>query len=120
MTCNRVLILHEGRILAADTPENLQQLMSEGGQVIAEIAAPPQELKTCWDEIPEVEYFNLAPAEGEYTRCSLTARTGIDLRPRVFELVCERGWKMRELTSNRHSLEDIFVRVTKADKEESF
>ena len=40
MTCNRVLILHQGRILAADTPENLQRMMSEGGQVVAEIAAP--------------------------------------------------------------------------------
>jgi ABC-2 type transport system ATP-binding protein len=120
MTCNRVLILHEGRILAADTPENLQKLMSEGGQCIAEIEAPLSELKGCWEQMPEVEYFNLAPAEGKYIRCSLTARTGIDLRPQVFSVVCERQWKMRELTSNRHSLEDIFVRVTRADKEESF
>ena len=32
MTCNRVLILHEGRILAADTTDNLQQRMSEQGK----------------------------------------------------------------------------------------
>src|SRR3989442_11080461 len=36
MTCSRVLILHEGRILAADTTENLQSLMSDRGQVLAE------------------------------------------------------------------------------------
>src|SRR2546426_6994825 len=45
MTCNRVVILHEGKILAADTTENLQQLMSDHGQIIAEIAAPWAELK---------------------------------------------------------------------------
>src|SRR6266446_2694513 len=38
MTCNRVLIMYEGRILAADTPENLQKFMASNGQVIAEIA----------------------------------------------------------------------------------
>src|SRR5882672_1015783 len=38
MTCNRVLIMHQGKILAADTPQNLQNIMSDGGQVIAEIA----------------------------------------------------------------------------------
>ena len=40
LTCNRVLIMREGRILAADTPENLQKSMSSHGQIIAEIAAP--------------------------------------------------------------------------------
>jgi ABC-2 type transport system ATP-binding protein len=118
MTCNRVLILHQGRILAADTPANLQHLMSEGGQVIAEIAAPEAELKACWDQVPEVEHFDLAPAEGDYIRCALSARAGVDLRPQVFSLVCERGWKLRELTHSQHSLEDIFVRVTRADREE--
>src|SRR6266516_2859444 len=117
MTCNRVLILHEGRILAHDTPDNLQQIMSEGGQVIAEILAPRAELKLCWEAMAEVEHFDLAPCEGEYVRCALTARTGIDLRPHIFALVCERGWRLRELSRSRDSLHDIFARVTHADKE---
>src|SRR6266516_2638903 len=120
MTCNRVLILHEGRILAHDTPDNLQQIMSEGGQVIAEILAPGAELKACWEAMAEVEYFDLSPCEGQYVRCALTARPGVDLRPQVFSLVCERGWRLRELSRSRHSLEDIFARVTHADKEEEF
>jgi ABC-2 type transport system ATP-binding protein len=118
MTCTRVLILHQGKILAADTPENLQHVMSEGGQVIAEIAAPVAELKACWDQVPDIQHFDMAAAEGEYTRCALTARSGVDLRPQIFSLACERGWRLRELTRSRHSLEDIFVRVTRADKEE--
>src|SRR3989454_7116531 len=40
MTCNRMVIMYEGKILAADTPENLQRLMSSKSQVVAEIAAP--------------------------------------------------------------------------------
>ena len=51
MTCNRVVIMYEGKILAADTPENLQQLMSSNSQVIAEIAAPPAELRECWAQM---------------------------------------------------------------------
>jgi ABC-2 type transport system ATP-binding protein len=45
MTCNRVLILHEGRMLADDTPRNLEKLMSDGGRIIAEIAAPLELLR---------------------------------------------------------------------------
>jgi ABC-2 type transport system ATP-binding protein len=118
MTCNRVLILHEGRMLADDTPRNLEKLMSDGGRIIAEIAAPLESLRDCWETVPEVEHFDLAPSDGEYIRCSLTARPGSDLRPQVFALACQRGWKLRELTHSRHSLEDIFVRVTRADREE--
>ena len=118
MTCSRVLILHEGRILAADTTENLQRLMSDHSQIIAEIAAPMADLKACWEQWPDVEHFDLAPVEGEFVRCALTARAGVDLRLQVFAAAYERGWPLRELTRSRHSLEDIFVRVTRPDKEE--
>jgi ABC-2 type transport system ATP-binding protein len=118
MTCNRVLILHQGRMLADDTPRNLEKLMSDGGQIIAEIAAPIELLRDCWETVPEVEHFDVAAIDGDYIRCSLTSRPGSDLRPQIFSLVCQRGWKLRELTHSRHSLEDIFVRVTRPDHEE--
>ena len=118
MTCNRVLILHEGKILAADTTENLQRLMSDRGQMVAEILAPWADLKEVWEQWSEIESFDMNPAEGDYIRCSLTGRAGVDLRPYIFSLVCERGWQLRELTRSRHSLEDIFVRVTRPNKEE--
>jgi ABC-2 type transport system ATP-binding protein len=118
MTCGRVLILHQGRMLADDSPRNLEKLLSEGGQIVAEISAPLEELGQCWEHIAEVEHFDLAPSDGDYIRCSLTARPGTDLRPQIFSLVRDRGWKLRELTHSRHSLEDIFVRVTRADGEE--
>jgi ABC-2 type transport system ATP-binding protein len=118
MTCNRMLIMYEGSILAADTPENLQRLMSSNSQVIAELAAPEQDLRECWAQMPEVEQFDVSAAEGEYYRCALTPREGVDLRPQVFAIANERGWPLRELTRNRHSLEDIYVQVTQPDEEE--
>jgi len=84
MTCNRVLIIHQGKILAADTTRNLQNIMSDGGQVIAEIAAPVAELRACWEQMGEIEHFDIAASEGEYQRCALTPRAGLDLRPIVF------------------------------------
>ena len=118
MTCSRVLILREGKILAADTTENLQSLMSDRGQVIAEIAAPIEDLKDCFEQMPDVEDYDLSPAEGVYIRCALTPRGGTDLRPLIFATAAARGWPLRELTRSRHSLEDIFVKVTRPDKEE--
>ena len=118
VTCHRVFIMYAGKILAADTPENLLLTMAGKRQVIAEIAAPQAELTACWAQIPEIERFDVAPSEGGYCRCALTSRNGEDLRPRIFTLAHERGWALRELTRDRHSLEDIYMQVTRADEEE--
>jgi ABC-2 type transport system ATP-binding protein len=119
MTCHRVVIMYGGKILAADTPENLQRFMSHNSQVLAEICAPLSELKQCWAEMPEIEYYDVSAAEGDYFRCALTPRNGMDLRPRIYELVRQRGWLLRELTRNRHSLEDIYLQVTRPEEEEN-
>jgi len=113
LTCNRMIILREGKILAEGSPDNLQQTMSKSAQIIAEIAAPLAELKKCWDELPEVALFDITASDGEYHRCALTPRDGMDLRARIFTVAKERGWSLRELTRNRHSLEDIYVRLTR-------
>jgi ABC-2 type transport system ATP-binding protein len=118
VTCHRVVIMFDGRILAADTPENLQKLMSSRSQVIAEIAAPPAELRECWAQMAEIEQYDVSPGEGEYSRCALTPRDGVDLRPPIYSLVRQRGWRLRELTRSRHSLEDIYVQVTRPGEEE--
>lgn len=120
MTCGRILILHEGRLLAADTPDNLQSRFDGDGQVIAEIAASFSELNECWREMEWVQHFDVSPAEGEFYRCALTARRGVDLRPLVFDTARAHGWKLRELTRSRHTLEDIFVQVIRSDQEETF
>jgi ABC-2 type transport system ATP-binding protein len=118
MTCNRMLIMFEGKILAADTPDNLQRLMSGSGQVLAEIAAPLEELCNCWAQMAEIEHYDVSPADGLFFRCALTPRNGMDLRPYIFATARERGWNLRELTRNRHSLEDIYVKVTRPPEEE--
>jgi len=118
MTCNRMLIMYQGKVLAADTPENLQRFMSSNSQVIAEILAPLPDLHECWTQIPEIEQFDISAAEGDYFRCALTPREGVDLRPQVFALAQQRNWPLRELTRNRHSLEDIYVQVTRGNEEE--
>ncbi len=118
MTCNRMLIMYGGKILAADTPENLQRLMAGSSQIIAEIAAPPEELRELWALTPGIEQFDVSASEGDFQRCALTPRDGFDLRPVIFALARERGWVLRELTRSRHSLEDIYVQVTKPNEEE--
>jgi len=117
-TCSRVLILHRGEILAADTAENLHKTIFKSGPVIAEIAAPMSDLLQAWAEVETVMHVDVSAMDGEFHRCALTPRDGIDSRPIVYEVAKGRGWPLRELTRGRHSLEDIFVRLTRGEREE--
>ena len=118
LTCTRVIIIHEGSIRENGTLDELQRKMSSSQQVIAELAAPVPDLSEAWEHMAEVERFDIAAAEGKFHRCALTPRAGVDLRPQIFELAKARGWPLRELTRTRHSLEDIFMHVTRREQEE--
>src|SRR4051812_1343604 len=118
MTCRRVLILRGGEILAADTTENLHKNIFQAGPVVAEIAAPAADLIQAWSEVETVLHVDVSAIDGEYHRCSLTPRNGVDIRPIIFEVAKDRGWALRELTRGKYTLEDIFVRVTRGEKED--
>ena len=116
-TCNRVLIMRRGRVLVSDTFENLRKRMSDG-QIVAEITAPLEELKACFEEMAEVEHFDLSRMDGAFLRCALLPTNGQDLREQVFSLVKEHGWTLRELSRSRQTLEDIYMRVTRTEHDE--
>ena len=61
---------------------------------------------------------DLLGLDGKYTRLvqQQLCRLGADVS---FAKVREHGWALRELTRNRHSLEDIYVQVTRPEEEES-
>jgi gliding motility-associated transport system ATP-binding protein len=118
MTCNRMLIMGDGRIVASGTSEELQQLMADSSRIVVEIAAPATELNDCWASMAEIEQFNVSASDGGFHRCALTPHNGEDLRPLIYNLARERNWLLRELTRNRHSLEDIYLSVTKPEEEE--
>ena len=42
----------------------------------------------------------------------------MDLRPEIAALARSRGWPLRELTRDRHTLEDIFVHITQREEED--
>jgi len=112
MTCDHVLILHEGKILAADSPAKLQDMAIHRGCVITEIAAPAEALQEFWSSFEGVAQFEVSAGKDNYCRCLVTPQPDTDLRSRIFSRVHERGWTLRELTWSRTTLEDIFVQVT--------
>jgi ABC-2 type transport system ATP-binding protein len=117
MTCNRVIIIHHGRILASDTPENLMKTLHAGGLIQVEVRGPGSEVQARLRTIEGVESINAKLLEDGCVRVAVTPKPGEDPRERIYQAVATNGWTLRELTRTRTTLEDIFVQITHEEDE---
>ena len=117
MTCDRVIIIHHGRILASDTPANLMKTLHAGGQVQVEVRGPGSEVQAKLRAADGVESLTAKIIDEEFVRVTVTPKPGADPREKIFQIVANSGWVLRELSYTRTSLEDIFVQITREEDE---
>lgn len=111
MTCERVLIINRGKIVASDTPENLAGALKGNMQVVVEIKADSRDVCVELEKIKGVVRVS-CEREGTWNVFLCETIRGVDPRGDIFETVSRRGWKLRELREERRNLEDIFVELT--------
>jgi ABC-2 type transport system ATP-binding protein len=117
MTCNRVIIIHRGRILASDTPQNLMKQLHAGGLIQAEVRGPAEFVREKVAGVDGVDSVNVEPLADGYVKVSAQPKAGADPREAIFAVVSRQGWTLRELTRARTTLEDIFVHVMREEAE---
>jgi len=117
MTCNRVMIIHHGRILASDTPDNLKKTLRAGGQVQVEVRGPGSEVQAKLRAVEGVASINAKLIEDGYVQVAVTPKPGADPREAIYQAVAANGWVLRELSYTRTTLEDIFVQITREEDE---
>jgi len=110
--CDRILVLHSGRLLADDSKEDIHRRVGALTHVVAEVAAPWEAFSHSLQAMPRVADHQIEDMGQGFLKCTLTSKEGIDLRPLLFEEVKRRGWTLRELTHLRPTLEDLFVQLT--------
>ncbi|HTI68683.1 MAG TPA: ATP-binding cassette domain-containing protein [Candidatus Limnocylindria bacterium] len=115
VTCARVLIMQEGRIVADARTEDLEKELSLDGQVIVEIAAEAEAIRAVLEEVEEIENLSIVPLEAGFNRAIITPMPGADLRLMISEQARSHGWAVQELTRRRHSLEDMFIHLTRKE-----
>ena len=114
MICERVLIIHEGHIVAADTPGNLAQHLRGVEQLEVEIGGPPAEALAALRGIEGVTEVTHHPRPG-VNMYRVQFREGRDLRDEISRTVIGRGWSLRSMQSLSMSLEEIFLRLTTSE-----
>lgn len=113
-TCDRVVMIHHGRIKANDTPRNLTRGLRAAGTVFVELQGSkdvPQKL----DGIPGVRKVTAEKADKGWQAYSLRIESNTDVRDAIQDLATAEQWKIRELHRQLPSLEDVFIELAASD-----
>ena len=107
MTCQRVIIIHEGKIVAQDSIENLSTAVSGGKRFRLEVEGPSKEVA---ERLRQLQGIRTVRYDGaQYT---IESSAGEDPRSRIMEAMVQSGWTLLSLESMELSLEDIFLKLT--------
>ena len=112
MLCSRVLIIHEGLIVAEDTPKELGNKLQGVERLEVEIQGPRAEVMESLEKIRGVVEVNCPTDDGDHNIYKIQARRGLDLRPTVSRTVISNGWSLLNLQLVTMSLEEIFLKLT--------
>ncbi len=114
-TCQRLIIIHEGRLVASGTPDELRQRMTTESNLIAELKGPESDIGASVRKLAGVADVRTTLQDG-WTRVSVAAQR--DLREDIFRLAIEKHWPLRELRRDIATLEDFFVKVVTGTREQ--
>ncbi|MBI3291591.1 MAG: ABC transporter ATP-binding protein [Elusimicrobia bacterium] len=112
VSCDRILIIHRGKIAASGTPQELQRLSAGPPQLSVQIRGPAQAILAGLNGVPGVTRVTLRGEDGGAPRFLLEAAPGADPREAVFNLAVQFRWTLLELKMETASLEEIFRQLT--------
>jgi len=111
MICERVIIIHEGKIVAEDRIENLSSIVSGGRRIRLEVEDPSEEVTRRLSQIEGVQQIN---REGAYYIVECAPEH--DIRAKITETIVQSGWTLLALESIEMSLEDVFLKLTSEEE----
>ena len=113
MTCDRVVIIHEGKIVAEDRIENLSSILKGGKRIRLEIKGPAEKVAK---RLQQIEGIRQVSFEEPYHIVECPPEE--DPRPKIMEAVVQSGWILLTMEPIEMSLEDIFLELTTEEEDE--
>ena len=117
ITCQRVAIIDKGKIVAVDTPENLQRRLAGRRLVHVELQGDEAAMQPALSRLAGVERVTPQTRLNGFVGFEVDMQPGADVREAIFRLAVEQRWLLRQLALTHASLEDVFVHLTTRETE---
>ena len=114
--CDYIMIIAKGKLVASDTPENLENLMSGTGHVELEAKTSMEKARAILKEIPQISKAEYQEETKESVTVRIESEGQSDIREQLFFAFAKEGIPLLTLKLNKSTLEDIFLELTQGDK----
>lgn len=109
-TCERVVIISEGRVVAEDTPDNLTARMKGSDRVILEVEGEKKKVEDIFKSFSDVTSVNISPMAGKRLKVAVECKK--DLRKDFAQALVSKKVGLLEMQADKVTLEDIFLHLT--------
>ncbi|MBI5182276.1 MAG: ATP-binding cassette domain-containing protein [Nitrospirae bacterium] len=116
MTCQRVVIINEGRVIAVDTPQNLTSQIQGATKILLKIDGGSSDVAQGLKKIKGVKKVEKKDVDNGVSDYVVEFEKGADERRNIASLVVKNGWGLLEMRPMVMSLEDIFIKLVTEEK----
>lgn len=113
--CDYIMIIAKGKLVASDTPENLEHLMDGTETLEIEAKAKPGHIREILDTVSGIASVETKERKDGTTRATIKVKQNQDIRTNVFYAFAEKKCPLLTLKTNRASLEEIFLELTQGE-----
>jgi ABC-2 type transport system ATP-binding protein len=116
-TCQRVVIINKGHVVAVDTPDNLTARLRGTETLYVQVDARGPHVSAGLQTVPGVTRVTAADQRQDSGAFEVESERGRDIRRDLAREIVTRGWGLLELRPMRMSLEEVFLQVTTEEVE---
>jgi ABC-2 type transport system ATP-binding protein len=112
-TCDRILIIKDGRIAASGTPDELTSGHKSGGRYMLRVKGEKSKIESELSKIDGVSHLELCESGKEnWHEAQIHTDTKNDIGESLFNCIVQSGWSLSELRRDQTSLEEVFTQLT--------
>ena len=110
--CDYIMIISGGKLVASDTTENLENMMSGKGQIEVEAKASRDEMDHIIRRTGKIKEVKYRTSASGITTAQIIAKGGEDIREELFLAFSHAEVPMLTLNQSKTTLEEIFLELT--------
>ena len=114
--CDYILIISKGKLVASDTPENLERNLGDSDLIEIETKASPDEVRRILETVDGIRSISTKYLENGITWAQIQEKKNTDIREKVFQAFAQNHQPLLKLNPLQVSLEDVFMELTQSDR----
>lgn len=117
--CQKVIIINSGKIVAKDTPKNLEEKVKKQNQLIITVEDKESKISEITKQVKGIKEIRLIKDNEDGTKeYIITTDENQDIRKEVFEKYAKNNITIFELKKNEATLEEAFMKLIETNQEE--